>query len=873
MADFTQIIQEINADINTNGVGAITGAKLNEVLRDMIAAVNAAKQDPLTIDATPTEGSTNPVQSGGVFTALDNLITNGCLFGGEVSPQEQIPHGNDHSYFYLAIKDGIYTNFSSNIELTNCIAIIFWDTNTQNWGFLDINYNVDYVDNRLNGKQDTISDLEDIRNGASAGATAFQKPSNGIPATDMDENVQAVLENAVLYSEQSIGITDQQRNTALANVSNQTANSTTGKMGYKVLDPTKTFAEQVTAENTIYEIRDVFDLGGTQETPVSVTIPEGSTLKFNGGMIKNCTINGNKASIESTATKIFGTSVVLDGEWNIDGIYVEWFGAGTSNDDTNAVEAALQSCFRIAKTLYINRTIFVFGNTQFGSTSPSYRALSIKGRGTIIWEPSGENDSLFYLNNNISSFEIRDIQILVNAIDKGIVFHLTSTAAANRGNKYINVSASGNSAEHTVNYVFYVEGTTHCDLARVDKCSFARFNHLYYSSNSEAVGWTFSQCSIGSARFNSVLFEFDKMNGVFNIVDSSFSVWSGSTILKTNPLTNGNTNREITFLNGRFEFYDTIGETTSNTPILCSLYWGKGVFINCDLVLTTAPIINFFAYAVGAFSFNGCTLPNIVLGAGMVEAGATISRDGWLPVAFDMQNSSFYTIQHKLLSDDGTVNDYTNNTSTNNFGSTIITDCYEYTTKERFNYEIISTNNGSKDYRREHSVAYNKAWISLPYKITLPPFQEIEKIEVLWPFSSKIDSVSIDFGGVTTITKNVSNHIDAGCVAVFDGMFFTSNQEKNYIIVSPTIGGATTVRLVEIIVHYRCVFFELLRNVPSNQVIVRDNKNYAQPIISGDTNSRPTNVDAGFVYLDTTLNKPIWSIGNNAWIDATGATV
>ena len=64
MADFTQIIQEINDDINTNGVGAITGAKLNEVLRDMIAAVNAAKQDPLTIDASPTEDSTNTVQSG-----------------------------------------------------------------------------------------------------------------------------------------------------------------------------------------------------------------------------------------------------------------------------------------------------------------------------------------------------------------------------------------------------------------------------------------------------------------------------------------------------------------------------------------------------------------------------------------------------------------------------------------------------------------------------------------------------------------------------------------------------------------------------------------------------------------------------------------
>ncbi len=49
MADFSSIIQEINADITTNGVGAITGVKLNQVLRDMIASVNAGKQDSLPI--------------------------------------------------------------------------------------------------------------------------------------------------------------------------------------------------------------------------------------------------------------------------------------------------------------------------------------------------------------------------------------------------------------------------------------------------------------------------------------------------------------------------------------------------------------------------------------------------------------------------------------------------------------------------------------------------------------------------------------------------------------------------------------------------------------------------------------------------------
>lgn len=42
-------------------------------------------------------------------------------------------------------------------------------------------------------KQDTISDLATIRSGAGLGATAYQKPSGGIPATDMTSAVQTAL--------------------------------------------------------------------------------------------------------------------------------------------------------------------------------------------------------------------------------------------------------------------------------------------------------------------------------------------------------------------------------------------------------------------------------------------------------------------------------------------------------------------------------------------------------------------------------------------------------------------------------------------------------------------------------------------------------
>ena len=48
----------------------------------------------------------------------------------------------------------------------------------------------------LAGKQDVIADLSDIRSGAAAGATAYQKPQAGIPSSDLTTGVQTSLQKA-----------------------------------------------------------------------------------------------------------------------------------------------------------------------------------------------------------------------------------------------------------------------------------------------------------------------------------------------------------------------------------------------------------------------------------------------------------------------------------------------------------------------------------------------------------------------------------------------------------------------------------------------------------------------------------------------------
>jgi hypothetical protein len=164
------------------------------------------------------------------------------------------------------------------------------------------------------------------------------------------EEIRRNSNNAITFEEQNL--TDQQRNTALANVSNQEAGYDTseeppvftGKMGYVVLQPQDytnlektSFAAQIANKpNTIFEIRDVFDLGGTQETPVNITIPVNCTLKNNGGLLKNGTIQLNNTSIQSD-TPIFGDNIVVEGK-AIQEALPEWF----TGSDADKIEKAIK---------------------------------------------------------------------------------------------------------------------------------------------------------------------------------------------------------------------------------------------------------------------------------------------------------------------------------------------------------------------------------------------------------------------------------------------------------------------------------------------------------------------------------------------------
>lgn len=96
-----------------------------------------------------------------------------------------------------------------------------------------------------------------------------------------------------------------------------------GTSGNKVVIANE--ASDFILENVIYKVVSDINLNTS-----ALEIPANCTLDFQGGSFSNGTLIGSNTKIEAGLNKIFDTNIILNGSWNVNEAYPEWFGEKTS---------------------------------------------------------------------------------------------------------------------------------------------------------------------------------------------------------------------------------------------------------------------------------------------------------------------------------------------------------------------------------------------------------------------------------------------------------------------------------------------------------------------------------------------------------------
>ena len=149
MSNYTSLKASINANIKQNGNREITGLVLNSVL-----------------------------------TAMVNTLGAGYQFAG-IAVSDTNPGTPDAKVFYIANGKGAYTNFSGLDVTEDEVVVLYYDTE---WHKVSTGIasqaKLSELQTIVDSKQDTISDLDDIREGAAKGATALQSETDPVYSAD-----------------------------------------------------------------------------------------------------------------------------------------------------------------------------------------------------------------------------------------------------------------------------------------------------------------------------------------------------------------------------------------------------------------------------------------------------------------------------------------------------------------------------------------------------------------------------------------------------------------------------------------------------------------------------------------------------------------
>ena len=620
----------------------------------------------------------------------------------------------------------------------------------------------------------------------------------------------------------------------------------------------------INKENTIYEIRYDFDLNGNE-----ITIPKGCVLDFQGGSLSNGTIVGNDTNIKANCYVIFD-NIIIEGLWRVNNILLDWFDI----DETEGADNynSIRNCFQLSNdniynNIYLPKKTLYFSTKAYKDTELGYIAniaqFTVKSNTTV------HLDSTIILNPHelthteiLSSTNTKNISIIGSGkIIGDVETHLGTTGEWCHGIHFCGVKNA--LIEGVVVEKNWGDGISLDSSAEVNTIEDLKYlcENIIIRNVKSLYNRRQGLSIEGASNIEVCYSEFaytGKISGTNPMAGIDVEPWRANDTNKNIHIhhcnIHDNTNQNIVVYSANRNTENIIIENIIGTESSYAIKADNVIFRNVDNVRI-----------IELQSVNNINISNIELELIYVLAPSTNGNIYINNCNFnvDYSISSYYggfiAINSWLASIEKLIVD--NCTITKGINAPTAFNLYSNNPKSNiiFKNSYIDFSNSSINLGCNFYNCHIKAVNSIS---NIYEARTHEYIKNVFEFSKS--GHDIEFYEASGTTSESMKDIE---VLRFIGNIFTNKEstktihfnywkpwsKSKFTFEGNKIAGNSALGYIPTIIANNSIINNIERNV-------------------GDSTNRPTTAIKGFVYFDTTLNKPIWWTGEK-WVDATGADV